>query len=228
MADKKIEKALYGPGTLEIALGAVLGLLVGVIAACLYLVFKPVQVVKEPPKEVERSVVYYQPGSTDAAKGRGWQAKQQTFVRGGELVISEAELNAWAASVSPGAAPAGAAKPGSAPASGDFISASGLNFRLEGERLHVGQTVLLDYFGLTKEVIMQASGGFVRTADGFVFKPDRVYLGSCPLHLVPGAAGALTSTLRDKQKVPDEFRAAWSKVSEIAVDDGLLKVTTLP
>lgn len=226
MADKKIEKALYGPSTVEVALGAVLGLLVGVVAACVFLVFKPVQTVKESPKEPERGVVYYLPGSTDSARGRGWQAKQEAFVRGGEIILSEPELNAWAASVGGGAA----AAPGGeqAAGSGDFLSASGLNFRLDGERLQIAQKVMLNYFGFTKEVIMQARGGFRRTAEGFVFKPDEVHLGSCPLHLVPGATRVLVGTLRDKQKVPDEFRAAWSKITAIAVEEGLLKVTTQP
>ena len=38
MADKKLEKALYGPSMTEVALGAVLGLIVGVLAACVYLI----------------------------------------------------------------------------------------------------------------------------------------------------------------------------------------------
>ena len=228
MADKKIEKALYGPSTVEVALGAVLGLLVGVVAACAYLVFKPVQTVKETPADAVRSVVYYVPGSTDAARGRGWQAKQAALVSGGEVLLSEPELNAWAASLG-GSAPAAAAAGGNAAASGDFISASGLNFRLEGEQLQIAQKVLLNYFGATKEVIMQARGGFRRTSDGsFAFKPEQVHLGSCPLHLVPGATGALIGTLWDKQKVPDEFRAAWAKITAIAVEGDLLKVTTQP
>ena len=59
MADKKLEKALYGPSMTEVALGAVLGLLLGLLAASVYLVFKPVAAVKELPKEPLRSVVYY-------------------------------------------------------------------------------------------------------------------------------------------------------------------------
>ena len=43
MADKNIEKALYGPSYLEVALGAILGILIGVFAAGLYFVFKPVE-----------------------------------------------------------------------------------------------------------------------------------------------------------------------------------------
>ncbi|MCM2276171.1 MAG: hypothetical protein NDI75_15390 [Candidatus Didemnitutus sp.] len=237
MADKKIEKALYGPSTLEVALGAVLGLALGVAVACIYLVLKPVQLVKETPKEVAQGVVYYLPGKTDATKGRAWQTKQATFVSGGEIIATEEELNAWAASLggaapaaAPGAAPKAPAQPGApaAPADSAFLSASGLNFRLEGERMHVSQKVLFNYFGLTKEVILQSAGGFTRAGEGFVFQPEAVYLGSCPLHAVPGTTGALLGTLLKQQKVPDDFRAAWAKISAIAVEGGLLKVTTQP
>src|SRR5688500_75518 len=65
MADKKIEKALYGPSTTEVALGAILGLAAGLLAACVYLVFRPVLQVKEMPKEddVVRGAIYFIPGS---------------------------------------------------------------------------------------------------------------------------------------------------------------------
>lgn len=234
MADKKVEKALYGPSTLEVALGAVLGLALGVLFAGVYLMFKPVQAVKEMPKETVKGTVYYLAGKTDATKGRGWQAKAATFVKGGSVIATEEELNAWATSL---AVPAAPAKPGAAPKAGesapaaagsDFLSASGLNFRLEGDRMHIAQKVLLNYYGVSKEVVMQSAGAFTRTGDGFAFRPDELYLGSCPLHLLPGAAGALAKALVAKQRVPDDFRAAWAKISEIGVDGGLLKVTTQP
>ena len=81
MADKKLEKALYGPSMTEVALGAVLGLVIGVLGACVYLVFKPVALVKELPKEPLLSVVYYIPGNESNAKSKGWQAKQKQFAR---------------------------------------------------------------------------------------------------------------------------------------------------
>jgi hypothetical protein len=197
-----------------------------------YLVFKPVTAVKELPKEPAKGVVYYVAGRTDANKSRGWQQKVTTFVAGGSVVANEEELNAWAGSLGGAPAPAKPAGPAAAPAGGgansDFLSASGLNFRLEGDRMHVAQKVLLNYFGLAKEVVMQAEGGFTRTGDGFAFRPEHLYLGSCPLHALPGASGALTKALVAKQKVPDDFRAAWAKISAIAVEGGLLQVTTQP
>lgn len=227
MADKKVEKALYGPSTLEVALGALLGLLLGVVLACVYLVFKPVQTAKELPKEPVKGMIYHIAGVTDAGRARGWQAKLQTFIKGGTVVVSEAELNAWAASLG---APAPGAKPGepAAPPAEGFLSVSGLNFRLEGDRLHIAQRVLLNYYGLTKEVQLQATGAFVRTGDGFAFQPDRLYLGSCPVHMFPATSPVLTGLLLRKQTVPDDLRAAWAKLTSVSVEDGLFKAATQP
>jgi len=245
MANKKIEKALYGPSTVEVAIGAVLGLLLGVLVAAVYLVFKPVQSIKEPPKELAKGVVYYLPGKTDGTKARAWQDKVATFVKGGQVVATEDELNAWATALSGGAAAAKAeakpAKPAekpkteekkgdAAPASGssDFLSASGLNFRVEGNKLHIAEKVVLNYYGIAKEVVFQTTGTFERGGESFVFRADKIYLGSCPVHALPGIGGALTKALVAKAKVPDDFRAAWAKISALAVEDGLVKVTTQP
>lgn len=244
MPSKKIEKALYGPSTVEVAIGALLGLLLGVVVAAVYLVFKPVQQIKEAPKEVAKGVVYYLPGKTDGTKARAWQDKVATFAKGGQLVVTEDELNAWATSLSGGAVaktdgkpakPADKPKtedkkgePDAASGSSDFLSASGLNFRVEGDKLHVAEKVVLNYYGFAKEVVFQASGSFVRGGESFVFRADQIYLGSCPVHSLPGIGGALTKALVAKAKVPDDFRAAWAKVSALAVEDGLVKVTTQP
>lgn len=226
MADKKVEKALYGPSTLEVALGALLGLLLGVVLAGVYLVAKPVQTVKELPAEPAKGAVYYVAGKVDPTRGRGFDAKQKAFVAGGQVAVSEEELNAWAASLG-AAAPGAPAQPAPA-AANEFLSASGLNFRLVDGRLQVAQKVLLNYFGLSKEVMMVATGGFERAGEGFVFRAESLYLGSCPLHALPGAGNALARALTARAKVSDDFRAAWAKLTAIAVEDNLLKATTQP
>ncbi len=109
MAAKKLDKALYGPSVAEVALGAVLGLLVGVVVAAIFLVFKPVATVKEMPKQVSRTTVYFLPGSTAGA--RGWEDKQKQFLAGASIAVSEADLNAWAVAAD---APAPDAKAGKA------------------------------------------------------------------------------------------------------------------
>src|SRR3954453_10720944 len=110
MADKKIEKAPYGPSMTEAALGSVLGLVAGVLAAGIYLVFKPVMPVKEMPKDdkVVKGMVYFLPGSESNAKSRGFAAKQKQILTSPKFSVDlvEDELNAWANTLAAPATPA--------------------------------------------------------------------------------------------------------------------------
>ena len=229
MADKKIEKALYGPSMTEVALGAVLGLIAGVLVACVYLVFKPVSQVKEMPKEPSRSVVYFIPGNESTAKSRGWQAKQKQIIAGKALSLSlvEEELNAWGNTLAastpapkPGAKPEDAPKP-----AGDGIFNPGKpNFRIVGDKLQITGKCLLNWYGLTHEVTYLTTGTFTKSGDSVSFSADKVYLGSCPFHLLPAVSGPLVSHLIARVKVPDELRAGWAKLDSAAIEGGALKL----
>jgi hypothetical protein len=235
MADKKIEKALYGPSLTEVALGAILGLLAGVLAACVYLVmFKPVMTVKELPKEPVRGMIYYIPGAESNAKGRTWTAKQKSFIGGANVVLVEEELNAWAASAFSGAAakPAGPAKKDAAPAPGaaapaldGIFNPGNPNFKIANGKLQIGTKVILNWYGLTKEVMLVTTGDLVKSGDKFVYSAHTLYLGSCPIHLLPAAAGPLMSTLFDKKKAPDAINSAWAKLSDATIEGNTLKLT---
>lgn len=244
MADKKLEKALYGPTVTEVALGAVLGLVVGVLAACVYLVFKPVQQVKELPKEPSRSIVYYIPGSESSAKSKGWQAKQKLLIEGKGISLVEDELNAWATSFAAPAKPA--AKPPAKPKPGEkskpaekpkadaddatkappdgYIIPGTPNFKIIGDQLQVGMKCTLNWYGLTYDTTIVATGVFNRAGDVFEFAADKAYLGSCPLHLIPAVSGLLISTVTTKQKIPDDLRIALTKVSKVTIEGGTLKL----
>lgn len=225
--NKKIEKALYGPSATEVALGALLGLLAGVIAACVYLVLKPVTPVKELPKEPVRGMLYYIAGSDSSTKGRTWTAKQKQFVAGTSVTLVEDELNVWAASVfgATPKAPAGA-KGAEAKSADDGIFQPGTpNFRIVGGKLQIGTKCVLNWYGLTHEVQVIATGGFERAGDRVVFKPETLHFGSCPLHLLPSVAMPLFDHLVGKKKIPDEIKSAWIKLDEVAVDGAALKLT---
>ncbi len=230
MADnKKIEKALYGPSMMEVALGAVLGLVAGVLAAAVFLVFKPVSLVKEMPKEDQqlKSMVYYIPGGESSAKSRGWQAKQKQIISSPTftLTLVEDELNAWANTLT---APAPAAKPG-APAdapkpAGDGIFNPGKpNFRIVDGKLQMAAKCVLNWYGLTHEVTVKTTGTFAKSGDTVVYSADTLYLGSCPMHLLPSVAGPLMAHLISREKVPDEIRAAWAKLDSVTIEGAALK-----
>jgi hypothetical protein len=252
MADKKIDKALYGPSVTEVALGAVLGLLAGVVAAAVFLVFKPVATVKAMPEgdKVQRSMVYYVQGSESSAKSKSWQAKQKQFLAGTAVSVVEDELNAWSAASgapAPAAPPKGAPKAKTpdkpkaaekpkpkaddkaddstqAPPDG-FVIPYAPNFKVVGDKLQVGLKCTLNWYGLTYDTTVLATGTFKNSGDGVVFSPEKVYLGSCPLHLLPALSGLLVSHIEAKEKVSDEVRTAWTKLTAVTIEGGALKLS---
>lgn len=224
MADKKIEKALYGPSTTEVALGAVLGLGTGLLAACVYLVFKPVEQVREmPPEEKQtRGTIYYIPGSELSGKSRNWSAKQKQFVAGQSVVLVEDELNAWAGS----AFVVPVAKPGAPPSSeGGIFQPGRPNFKIADGKMRIGFKCLINWYGLGREVFVVTTGEIRRNGDRFGFVPETVYLGSCPVHLLPAVPGPLVSHLLGKKEFSDELRSAWAKVDEVTIEGSTLRLT---
>lgn len=233
MADKKIEKALYGPSTTEVALGAILGLAAGLLVACVYLVFKPVLQVKEVPKEPVRGAVYYLPGSDSTAKSKGLAAKQKAFIGGAGVELTEDELNAWStatfgatpAAPKPAAKGAEGAPAANQPAYDGIFNPGTPNFKLVNGNLQIGLKCVLNWYGLTHEVIVLTTGTLARSGDDVVFVPQTFYLGSCPVHLIPGAAAPLANHLLGKKKIPDEIKSAWAKVSDATIEGPALKLT---
>ena len=254
MADnKKISKALYGPSVTEVALGALLGLLVGVVAAVVFLVFKPVKQLPALPKaeEIQRSMVYYVPGLNNSTKTKGWQAKQKQFLAGSSISVVEDELNAWVAgggagAVTPPPAPAApkpaakkpadknkpadkpkpddkAAAKADAPQLEGFVIPGTPNFRVVDDKLQIGMKCTLNWYGLAYETTVVTTGTFKKSGDTIVFSPETLYLGSCPLHLLPAASGQLMSTILSKQKVSDELRTAWTKLTGVTIEGGAVK-----
>ena len=250
MADKNIQKALYGPSYLEVGLSAFLGILVGIVAAVLYFVFKPVEKVLQMPKAPVANVVYYMPGKENSSRSKGWQAKQKTFVEGGEIVLREEELNAWGATLSDfkPADPKAPAKPGTppkpaapaksaAPANpGEpvvedkdvYFAVGAPNFSLRENRLQVAAICHFDYYGIGSDVWVKATGRFTHTAEGYKFTPAEFYFGSCPLHLIPVALDFVMSKLIAQLKITDEMQLAWSKTTLITMDGEQLRIVTKP
>lgn len=247
MAENKLDRALYGPSATEVALGAVLGLLAGVLLACVYLVYKPVAQLKEmpPADKQQKSVVYYIPGAESNAKSKGWQAKQKQFLAGTSVSVVEDELNAWSAAA--GNPPPAAPKPGAKapapdkakqaaaekakaaddnkPAPDGFVIPYAPNFKVVGDKLQIGLKCTLNWYGLTYDTTVIATGSFVRSGDVVAFVPEKVYLGSCPLHLLPSLPGLLVSHIISKEKASDEIRTAWTKLTSVTIENGAVKLT---
>lgn len=230
---KKVDRALHGPSWTEVILGAVLALLLGGALGAVLLILRPVVEVREEPKERASKTVYYIPGSNNAAKAREALAKRKAFVEGQSVTVVEDEINALlAASAASEKAKAGqqgkAATPAdkSAPAgnaSSDYIAAGVPNVRIREGVLQVGVPVTIDLLG--KKVIAQASGGFVKQGDIFVYEPETLHLGSCPVQRLPFLSGFVRSKFLAGQSIPEDIKTAWTKLANVTIEGNAVKLT---
>lgn len=233
----KLKRTAYGPGWIEVILGALLSVILGLVVGAALLVARPVVTAKDTPKEAERDpkAVYYVQGARDPSKSRSALAKRKAFGEGQSVTLAEDELNALAALspnvlASPGAeSPPPAAKkadgPKPAESAAPTVSAGVLNFRMRDGKLQVSAPVTLNVLGVAAKVIMQANGTFVKEANGFVFEPETIHLGSLPLHRLPMASGFAQDKLLSTLTVPDDIAASWAKLASVSVEGNTLKLT---
>ena len=235
MSAKQLRGA-HEPSWTEVTLGAVLSVALGIVLGALLLALRPVNTVKELPKEADRvpGAVYYVEGSHDSGKARQAAAKRRQFAGGATVAANEDEINSL---VPAAAAPAPAAKPktaekakagdkeapaASAP-SGDLISPGAPNFRIRDGVVQIGVPVTINLFGLIEQKVMVvARGGFVKKGDGFAFDPDTLYLGSCPVQRLPFAAGFVAKKVLGSIPIPEDIAAAWPKLADVKAEGNTL------
>lgn len=243
---KKFNRAVHGPGWIEVILGAAVSLIVGVVLGAVLLAFQPVVVVKELPKDPDRDAkaTYYVEGSRDLMKARGATAKRKAFAEGQSVTVTEDELNILAGPPVPFGAlravakPAGAQPgqkapvkaPAPAPAKGaaegdaaTFVSSSP-NFRVNENALHIGALVTVNALGLGQKILVQARGNFVKHGEVFTYEPNEIFVGACPVHRLPYVFGYVREKFM-AQQIPDDFAAAWKKLASVAIDGNALKLT---
>ncbi|MDD2765224.1 MAG: hypothetical protein PHE83_14770 [Opitutaceae bacterium] len=230
MSSRKIDKAKYGPGLGEVVLGAALSLVLGAGLAAAYLVAQPVQIVKEPPKSPPAGAIYYIEGGRNADRGKQWLRKKQLFTEGSSVELNENELNAWisAGTAAPAPAPGQKSAPVAppSPASG-MLQMDVPNFRIRDGVLQIGAkgTLNLELFGIKRPLIVQASGKFVKGGDGFIFEPSRFYVGSLPLHRLPGVGEIVLNRVLAKAQVPEDIAVAWKKLADVTIVGNTLKLS---
>lgn len=239
---KKIDRAIHGPGWVEVILGAVLSVILGVIIGAVLLILRPVVVAKETPKDIDRRVVYFIEGARgDSAKAKSALAKRKAFVEGQSISVTEDEINALTAPTPAPAAPAPTPKTGekkadpkakeadkaaaAAPASsGEVLAVGAPNFRIREGVLQIGAPVTVSVLGLDQRVIAQARGGLVKKGDIFVFDPTVLYLGSCPVQRLPFLAGYVREKFLAGQTIPEDIKTAWPKVANASLEGNALKL----
>jgi hypothetical protein len=218
-SNKKIERALNGPGFFEIIFGVILSLVLGVLLAVLHLIFKPVEVVAKPVETPVPGRVYFVEGATNSSKSRQWTRKRQMLAEGNAADVSftEEELNAWMASAAP------QPQKGAAAATPETIfNPERVNFRIQHGVLQVGLLGKLSVLGLNLDMVFQTRGKFTKGDNGYVFTADELYLGSLPTHMIPNLTPLLIERIQAAQELPEDLKATWKKLSLVAVEDNAL------
>jgi hypothetical protein len=248
MVTSKIDRAKYGPGMFEIFFGVLLSLLLGAVAAVVYLAMQPVQVGTPDPKVEPVGPVTYVQGTRDDDRGKQWLRKKQLFTEGTSVEVNEDELNAWITAgtnpeppkpdvkkpapgkpATPGkpAAPAAPTTPPPQAPSTGLVQFGTPNFRIANGVLQIGSEceLDLDLIGIKRPLIMQVSGRFVKAEGKSVFVPDLFYVGSCPLHKLPGVAAFVFDRVFATNKIPEDIATAWKKLTRVSVEGNTLALT---
>jgi hypothetical protein len=220
VSNKKIERALHGPGPFEIILGVVFSITLGIALAWLHLMFKPVPVVTKPPEGAAPGEVYFLEGSANSGKARQWVRKRQMLAEGNgaDVTLTEDELNAWMASATPKAQAAAGATPG-------LFTPDRINVRIQAGVLQVGVTGKVSALGLTRDLVVQTRGKFVPGPAGFEFTADEFYIGALPVHLIPGLTHEIIHRVVAAQDLSEDLKTAWKQMKLVAVEENVLRLT---
>lgn len=218
----KTNRAVHEPSWTEVILGAFLSVLLGVVLAVALLILRPVVVAKEEPKERVPGAVYFIEGSRAGSTAQAL-AKQKAFVQGSSVTLSEGEINALIAAAKVKAPQAAAgAKKAEGDAGGYLVTGTPV-VRVRDGTLQVGAPMTVDL--LNQNLIAQASGRFVKEGDMFVFEPDTIYVGSCPVQDLPFVGSFVRNKFVSSQPIPEDVRAAWMKLADVSIEENTLKLT---
>jgi len=215
-SQKRIDRALNGPGVIEVTLGALMGIGLGVALGALYLMLKPVEILTKPPEALVAADVYFLKGEVNSTKSRQWSRKQQMLSAGGaaDVVFNEEELNAWVASAT--------AKAPSDPSK--LVVPEWVNFRIRDGVMQIGIVGKFQAFEMTHPFVIQTRGKFVPGANGFEFTADELYIGSLPTHKVPGLPQLIIQRALAAQKLPEALTAMWRNLKLVAVEDSAVHI----
>lgn len=205
------------------------------------------------PKILPGQVTFIE-GSKDSGRGQAWtRTKRAAFLAGQAVDLNEEELNsevAFALMLRAKAASLAKAEPAkpekvedpnvlrpkkkeeakpAAPAPGEaapdapLLDPGLVNFRIADNAVQISMPVGIPQIEQT--VIIQATGVFARSSGGsFTFVPSKFYVGSLPLHLVPGASEELVKRAFASEYIPADIRTAWEKLSEVRIEGRTLKL----
>ncbi len=227
---------LRAPSLVEIILGSILSVLLGAVVAATILVLKPVEVLKEAPKdkELDPAKVYYFEGRKEYTAGQRWRFKRDSLVQGHTIRVNEDELNTWIEEIYPRLpvetkaatkpkAKAGEATPKKAADGPLFSIETGTpNFRVTSDTLRIGVIYYINVFGNAFQIVVQSAGTFEkprRGDDPVFYKPSVLFVGSLPVHKLLMLKPLILAQVIDTFEFPAELEAAWAKLAEVKVEN---------
>jgi hypothetical protein len=220
----KLQRKIDGPGWVEVICGAALSIVLGVVLAVAFLVFKPVTSVKELPKEPIADMVYYIEGTREGSKIREVTAKKRLMAQAQSVTLNEDELNTM---VMPPIVPRD-------PKNAELVAAEkdvktivpGLpNFRIRQNVMQIGMPIQINAYEMEHKVILQTRGSFAKVGDAVVFQPGELWLGSCPLENIPAAKEFVMKQVLARAKLPDDLVAAWKNVGDATIEGSTVRLT---
>jgi hypothetical protein len=221
MAKRKLQK---GPSWIEVGLGAVFAVILGVVLGALFLITKPVQTAKDIPKDAPAGAVYFLDGSRDYSKSAVVEDTRKRFLAGESVELTEGEVNILLGDSGKPAKPGD--KPGDKPAETKMLTPGPLNARIRSGTIQFAAPVDYNIFTVMGTVIVQATGTFQKQGSTFTFVPDTMLVGGCPIGRIPFAKDYIMSKLLFARPVPDDIANAWSKLVSVSIEGSTLRLRT--
>jgi hypothetical protein len=226
---RKVKSKQKGPSWFEVGLGAFLSVILGIALGIALLASKPVSKVTELPKDPAPGTIYYIEGARDFNKTPEVEEKRKSFVAGESVSVEEGELNILL-SAGEKAAPPAPAKPGDKAADAPpaaptkVLDVGTLNARIHDGHIQFAAPVTVSAFTVSATVIVQTTGTFIQRGSGFVYDPDSILVGGCPVSRVPVLRELVLSKLLFVQPVPADIAASWSRLAAVTIDGSVLKL----
>jgi hypothetical protein len=223
MAKRKVQK---GPSWLEVGLGAFLSVILGVVAGAAYMITKPVIAVKTIPKDAPSGQIYYIEGSRGSMRSGGVEEKRKSFVAGESVDVDEGEINVLLGEQGKPSGPSGKAGDKGPPPEAKMVDVGPLNARIHNGMIQFAAPLNLNVFTVMGTLIVQADGNFVKRGGTFVYVPDTLYVGGCPVTRIPFASDFVMGKFLFAKPVPDDLAAAWSKLVSVQIEGNTLHLRT--
>ena len=87
-----------------------------------------------------------------------------------------------------------------------------LNARIHDGMIQFAAPLNLNVFTIMGTLVVQADGAFVKRGGTFVYEPDTLYVGGCPVGRIPFAKDYVMGKVLFAKPISDDLAAAWSKL----------------